>query len=216
MKSLRKAGNVMILSGAVLISGAAGLWIYNVKTSDEAEKASEFAVSAFFSYAEEEKSEAESSPHIPSVSEACSAIYSRYSVSAAEIPEEPVFENEGTEWLAVIEIPVLELSLPVCSELTMDNLKLYPCRYTGTVSENNIIIAAHNYESHFGNIKKLQQGDEIYYTDASGEKTLYAVTETEVIPGNDTEAMKNGSWDMTLFSCDISGRSRITVRCVKK
>ena len=96
-----------------------------------------------------------------------------------------------------------------------ERLKTSPCRYSGTVEGRDIIIAAHNYNSHFGRIKELSQGDEIWFTTADGMQYFYRVDYTENVDGYDVDHMLSGGssdWDMTLFTCTLSGQSRVTVR----
>lgn len=216
MISLRKTGNIFTAAGILMITAAAVLFSYNVSTSGKAGEASEKAVSAFYRNIAEISGEERVAADTSDISDVYSEIYSRYSDRADEIPEEKYFENEGTVFVSVIKIPVLNIELPVCSELTMSDMKMYPCRYSGSVQENDIIIAAHNYSSHFGNISSLQPGDEVILLSADGREYRYSVTETEIIPGNAVKDMFNGGWDLTLFTCDTGGRNRITVRCAVK
>lgn len=222
MEKRKTAGNLFSAAGAVLIAGALGLCLYNRYTAETAGRESGKAVSRFMEYVSEinEESEQRSSVLPDDYEPVLFSMAEKYT-SENESPENaaeeiPVFEADGFSFAAVIEIPVLDLILPVCSEFSMDTLKYYPCVYSGTVNENNIIIAAHNYESHFGNIKSLQSGDEVILTDAAGNRIIYQVTETEVISGERADDMTGGSWDMTLFSCNLSGKSRITVRLIRK
>lgn len=91
--------------------------------------------------------------------------------------------------------------------------KTAPCRYTGSVDTNNIIIAAHNYKSHFGNLKQLQIGDEIVFVDTYGTYHRYSVKEITTLDGTAVTDMKAGEWDFTLFTCTKGGEQRVTVRC---
>ncbi|MBR6599531.1 MAG: sortase, partial [Oscillospiraceae bacterium] len=131
-----------------------------------------------------------------------------------EQPQEEVININGDFYSGIVEIPVLSLELPVYRDLDYENLKYSPCRYKGSVQDGNIIIAAHNYSSHFGNIDNMISGDRIYFTDAQGIVYEYEVITTEVVDGTDIEAMESGSeeWDMTIFTCTLSGMSRIAVR----
>ena len=49
-----------------------------------------------------------------------------------------------------------------------------------------------------------------------GMTYTYTVSEIELVNGYDVEQMKqNDGWDLTLFTCNYSGRQRITLRCVR-
>ncbi len=122
-------------------------------------------------------------------------------------------EIDGLSYVGVVDIPSLERSLPVLNEWSYSNLKISPCRYQGSAYADDLIIMAHNYRSHFGRLLKLQIGDEIYFTDVNGNVFSYTVVEMETLGKSDVEEMSNGDWDLTLFTCTVGGRTRITVRC---
>ncbi|MDE7364263.1 MAG: sortase [Ruminococcus sp.] len=135
-----------------------------------------------------------------------------------EIPVETLIEIDGNTYIGFISIPELSLELPVMSEWNYDNLKISPCRYKGTAFDGNLIIAAHNYQTHFGRLKEIYNGLKIYFTDGDGKVREYEIQQVETIDGQDIEAMELGSddtWDLTLFTCTVGGASRVTVRAVE-
>ena len=128
--------------------------------------------------------------------------------------EMPTLEIDGREYIGTLEIPTLGLSLPVLSEWSYPNLKLGPCRYTGSAYRDDLIIAAHNYTRHFGSLKTVSIGDEVRFTDADGNVFLYTVSELEQLNGAAVEEMQAGDWALTLFTCTLGGQYRVAVRCV--
>jgi sortase A len=108
---------------------------------------------------------------------------------------------------------VLELELPVLTEWSYAKLKIAPCHYFGTCYEENFVIAAHNYQSHFGRLSELQAGDLILFTDISGMVHYYEVVLLETLPGYATEEMIASGFDLSLYTCTPGGASRVTVRC---
>jgi sortase A len=127
--------------------------------------------------------------------------------------EMPTVDIEGNDYIGRLDIPALGLSLPVMDQWSYPNLKIAPCRYTGSVYEDNMVIAAHNYTSHFGTLKYLRAGDQVIFTDASGNVFTYQVAEVEQLMPTDIEKMTDSGWDLTLFTCTIGGSYRVTVRC---
>ncbi len=127
----------------------------------------------------------------------------------------PEVKIKGQTYIGVVDIPALKLSLPVISEWTYSRLKLSPCRYQGSAYLNNLIIMAHNYKSHFGTLKNLKIGDEVYFTDMDENVFAYEVSDIETLGGTAIENMKTGDWDLTLFTCTIGGKTRVTVRCTR-
>jgi len=130
------------------------------------------------------------------------------------IGEENVKIIDSLEFIGYVTIPKLDIELPVLSEWSYDNLKVSPCRYSGSALSGDLIIAAHNYNSHFGRIGDLNSGDLIYFTDCSGTVRQYEVVQSELIDGYNVSAMNSGDseWDLTLFTCTWSGANRVTVR----
>ena len=120
---------------------------------------------------------------------------------------------DGQACIGVLSIPVLELELPVLTDWSYAKLKIAPCHYYGTVSEKNFVIAAHNYQSHFGRLTELQPQDLIMFTEMSGEIHYYEVVLLETLPGNAVEEMITSGFDLSLYTCTVGGGSRVTVRC---
>lgn len=76
-----------------------------------------------------------------------------------------------------------------------------------------VIIAGHNYSSHFACLKDLDVGDEIIFTDAEGREFSYMVSSQQLLDPMEIESLETGDWDLTLFTCTIGGKSRVCVRC---
>ena len=139
----------------------------------------------------------------------------------AEIPaylldpgrEMPAVEVDGGRYIGVLELPSLGLELPVMETWSYPNLRAAPCRYTGSAYQDDLIIAAHNYKTHFGRLKELRPGDEVRFTDTEGNVFRYTVAELETLGKYDVEEMTSGDWALTLFTCTYGGQSRVTARC---
>ena len=124
-------------------------------------------------------------------------------------------EIDGNSYIGFLSIPALGLELPVMSDWSDSQLKISPCRYSGSAATNDLVIAAHNYRQHFANIKNLSVGDEVYFTDMNGLGYLYEVSELDTLASTAVEEMTSGDYDLTLFTCTYGGRSRMTVRCMR-
>lgn len=120
---------------------------------------------------------------------------------------------EQESYCGRVVIEKLGIELPVFAEWNYKNLKKAPCRYMGNADTNDMIIAAHNYRSHFGELKSLQIGDEIVFRDVADEVHRFAVKELVLLDGMAVEDMTSGEWDFTLFTCTKGGKQRVTVRC---
>ena len=130
--------------------------------------------------------------------------------------EMPVQTINGRDYIGVLTIPSLELELPVLSQWDYPALKVAPCRYSGSLYQDNLIICAHNYASHFGKLKNLHVGDTAIFTDMDENVVRFQLAAQETIQPEDLEAMEAGHWDMTLFTCTVGGQSRVTARFVRE
>ena len=134
----------------------------------------------------------------------------------AEIPQDremPTKLLNGYQYIGVLDVDSLELSLPVMDRWDYERLKVSPCRFAGNVYQDNLVICAHNYAHHFTPLKYVPIGTEVKFTDMEGNTFRYAVSSFETIGPNDVEGMVNGDWDLTLFTCNTSGQTRCAIRC---
>lgn len=129
--------------------------------------------------------------------------------------EMPTVDINGNLYIGTLEIPVLDLALPVMSEWSYPKLKIAPCRYAGTVYQGNFVIAAHNYRTHFGSLGNLSTGDRVTFTDVDGNLFSYDVAEVQILNPAAIEEMVSDDWDLSLFTCTLGGKTRLTVRCDK-
>ncbi|MDP3447547.1 MAG: sortase, partial [Eubacteriales bacterium] len=77
--------------------------------------------------------------------------------------------------IGILEIPEFNQELPIIGKWSYDLLKISICRYKGPApnEKGNLVLIGHNYKSgaHFGNLKKLSVGSELFLTNAkTGER----------------------------------------------
>ena len=132
-----------------------------------------------------------------------------------EMPEVSLPGLEEAGCIGILEIPSINIKLPVLSTWSYSLLKKAPCRYTGSIYLDNMVIAAHNSDAHFKKISNLQEGDIVTFTDAVGNVFTYTVAGIELLQPDEVDNMTNGQWPLTLFTCTYGGASRVTVRCEK-
>lgn len=127
--------------------------------------------------------------------------------------EMPAQQIDGEAYIGVLTIPALGLELPIMRDWSYPGLRKSPCRYYGSAYTNDLVIAGHNYNRHFGGLANLSVGDAVAFTDMSGNQFSYRVEELEMLQPAAVEQMTASGWDLTLFTCTYSGRARVTVRC---
>lgn len=143
--------------------------------------------------------------------------------SGTETPEEtqvplaaqemPVVEIDGQSYIGFVSIPALGLELPIMADWSYEKLQTAPCRYTGDMYTDDLVIMAHNYEKHFGKLDDLRAGDIITVTDMDAVMVDYEVIALDVLAPEAIEEMTAGEYDLTLFTCTYGGKSRVTLRC---
>ena len=122
-------------------------------------------------------------------------------------------EINGNQYIGYLSIPVLGLELPIMSSWSYPRLNIAPCRYTGSVRGEDLVLMAHNYSSHFGKLPQLDLGDMVEFTDMDGVITRYEVVGKDVLDPAAVEEMTSGDFDLTLFTCTYGGGSRVTAYC---
>jgi sortase A len=181
----RRIGTIGMITGAMLLAAALSLLLFNQWEDNRARQSGEQAVSVI-----------------------------QKAIRRGKPPAKTLRIN-GDDYIGYLALPTVSLELPVQKSWSYPRLRRSPCRYAGSPESGGFVVAAHNYQSHFGKLSRLQQGDRITFTAISGKTTAYTVAEVEVLAPTAIEAMISGEWDLTLFTCTYGGQSRVTVRCLK-
>ena len=126
--------------------------------------------------------------------------------------ELPVVEMNGWGYIGQLTIDALQLELPVMDQWSYGRLRTAPCRQLGTTAEQ-MVIAGHNYATHFGGLKNLKPGDLLSFTDMDGDTTRYTVETVRVVSPQDGELLRNDAWNLILYTCTYGGAKRVLVGC---
>lgn len=205
-------GTLLILVGVISLLGAAGLAMYNLNEEHSAGESSQSVL--------EELMPQVTQPPVSVPSGDSDAPEQTLPPQELQIPnyilnpnmDLPEKESGGRQYVGILTIPALGLELPVLNEWSTSGAKIAPCRYTGTPYLQNMVICAHNYNSHFGRLNTLKTGDIVYFTDMDGNVFSYAAATFEILQPNQKQEMCDGKWDLTLFTCTIGGQTRFVVR----
>uniref|UniRef100_UPI004027E28D sortase n=1 Tax=Mediterraneibacter faecis TaxID=592978 RepID=UPI004027E28D len=200
-------GKIFTITGLLLFAAALALSVYNLWDGYRAEQSREKLLEEYRdknqNISDEGEQAEESDGQIPD-----------YQLNPEmEMPKVMLEELDGAACIGVLEIPKIDLKLPVLSEWSYPLLKKAPCRYSGSAYLDNLVIAAHNYRTHFGKLKELETGDEVIFTDAAGNRFEYKVAVVEALTPQSVEDMTSGEWALSLFTCTLDGKNRVTVRC---
>lgn len=185
----KKSGVILISLGAVLILAALLLFLYNRSEDRRAGQ------------------EAESL-----LEDARSAM----AANADPEPQEEPAEEITYDYAGVIAIPDLSLELPVIDQWNYARLKVAPCRQSGAAADGDLVIAAHNYKSHFGYLDRLEPGASVIFTDMEGTVYRYAVEEIRQLESEDVEDVSSvfsSEYPLVLYTCTPGGKARVAVFC---
>lgn len=198
----RKAGIAFLALGAVLIISALLLLRSNTLQDRQAGEYSVDALAGIQAAIEENSSVA--SPQ------------AQESPDPTEDPEDESDEMktvtiDGNDYIGYLTIPELELVLPVISDWGWDynRLQVAPCRQQGSVKTDDIVIAAHNYDSHFGKLKDLSLGDSLSFTDVMGKCVRYELKKLETVDPHKVDYVLDSGYDLVLYTCTYGGEFRV-------
>lgn len=185
----KKTGIIVMAIGAVLIISALLLFAYNQYEDYLAGQEAESLLS-------EVEAAIETQPTKPTLD-----------------PELPTKKLNGYDYVGYIEVPVLDLKLPVMADWDYNRLQISPCRQIGSSRTDDLVIAAHNYSKHFGRLKTLNKGDSVIFTDMEGIVNNYSVEKVDTVNPYDVDTVLNSEYDLVLYTCTPGGRTRVTVFC---
>ena len=220
---MKRKGSLWMAAGALLLAAALCLTVSNLWEERRAGEAAALVTRQLTAQAPAAQTPALSAPETITGPESVPApentpagetvppqapLYERYPEM-----EMPTAEIDSDRYIGLLNIPSLGLELPIMTDWSEQKLKLTPCRYAGSVYTDDLVIAGHNYRSHFGKLVNLTEGDEITFTDVDGNLFFYEVAARETLMPTAVEEMTSGDWDLTLFTCTFSGSNRTTLRC---
>lgn len=191
--------DLLIFVGLLLMLSAAGLAAYNLHTESAAGDTAAETMDTLTAFVEE-NSERQLPEALPD--------YELY--PEMDMPEETI---NGLNYIGYLSIPALELNLPVITETTMPYLRIAPCRFSGSAYLENMVIGAHNYNTHFGRLKELNYGDKLAFTDMDGNVFAYEVADIEIIQPDQADYLRYCEYPLSLYTCTIGGQTRLTIRC---
>ena len=185
----KKSGVILISLGAVLILAALLLFLYNRSEDRRAGQEAESLLED---------------------------VRSSMAANADPDPQEEPVEEITYDYAGVIAIPNLSLELPVIDQWSYARLKVAPCRQSGAAADGDLVIAAHNYKSHFGYLDRLEPGASVIFTDMEGTVYRYAVEEIRQLEPEDAEDVSSvfsSEYPLVLYTCTPGGKARVAVFC---
>ena len=206
---MTRRGKIFTAIGLLLLLAALCLTAYNLMTDAMASMQVQVTLEAL--KPELEEAEASEAVSVQPVRETALEEIPDYLLNPQM--DMPVKTVDGANYIGLLSLPAISLELPVIDQWSYESLRLAPCRYSGSAYTHNLVILGHNYAGHFRELKKLQPGDAVTFTDMDGNVFSYEVMALETLAPTAVEEMTEGDWDLTLFTCTVGGTTRLAVRC---
>lgn len=197
-----------MLLGAALLLASIGFLFHNIQQDSRAAVASDKALPQVVEAIKDRQTE-----DLEEEDQTISMTIPVANLSSDLVKDMPTAEIDGHDYIGFLSFPSVEAQWPVMADWSYSKLELAPCRYSGNLYADNMVIMGHNYRRHFRKLKKLVVGDTVYFTDMDGQCFTYEVMAVDILGSNDVEDMIAGEFDLTLFTCTYGGESRYTVRC---
>ena len=130
-------------------------------------------------------------------------------------PAMPLLEVEGTDFAGVMELPAYGTTLPLCAHWNPAAVARYPCRYTGSLYDNSLIIGGSDAPGQLDFTKTVTNGDTVYVTDTTGGRYRFTVTAIEKTKDVSAENLSRDA-DLTLFARNTYNLDYTVIRCSLK
>jgi sortase A len=204
MTRIQKRGLVLILVGLVMVFAATGLHLTETRQDAIAGENSQILLQYL------------AQTHIPvqvPATDGDLAMLERED-GAPIVTKMPEREYLGYAMIGTVRVPSVGIQLPVMSKWSYSLLNVAPCRYTGSVPGEDMIVMGHNYKSHFTPLHKVELDAEVEFEDVNGVVYCYRVAEIVTLHKSEKAELPS-EYPLTLFTCMPNGRDRLIVRCEK-
>lgn len=206
----KKTGIIFLITGAVLILSALLLLLSNRQEDRRAGQEAQLLLAGIQSVLPPETEPTTALTETPPDSTVSTGPTAPPEILPAEMP---VVVIDGYGCIGYLSIPDLGLELPVISEWSYSSLEVAPCRHFGSSRTDDLVIAGHNYKTHFRSLSSLEEGAEILFTDMDGIENRYTVRRMDKLDPESVDAVQNSGYDLVLYTCTPGGATRLAVFC---
>lgn len=128
-------------------------------------------------------------------------------------PNMPVLEINDVDYAALIEIPALNLTLPVADAWNSKKLYRSPARFYGSCYDHSLVIGGADNAYQFSFCDKIENGTVITVTDMTGTQFSYTVSRVDRSKNAESSWLVSADYDLTLFCRDTYSMEYVAVRC---
>lgn len=125
----------------------------------------------------------------------------------------PVMEIEQQNFVGIIEVPSYTKELPIYASWDKRKLTYYPCRFSGSSYNNNLIIGGNSNTGQFDFMKTISLNDDVYITDFYGCRFKYSVTDIQITKDVSAQNLNSYDADLLLFAPDKYSLDYTVISC---
>lgn len=126
----------------------------------------------------------------------------------------PSLEISKENFIGILDVPSYSSTLPVCDSWNSSKVSKYPCRYTGSVFSDMLIIGGSDNEGQLDFIDEISNYDEVTFTDVSGMRYTYTVTDIRKTKDVSTENLTSKDADLVIFAKNTYSLDYTVIRCI--
>ena len=126
----------------------------------------------------------------------------------------PVLSLDGTDYVAMLEIPAFGVTLPVADQWDSKNLYRAPSRFSGSAYDQTLVIGGADTPEQFSFCDQIDNGAVITVTDMTGAQFTYTVSRVDRAKHAASQWLMSADYDLTLFCHDFYSMEYIAVRCL--
>lgn len=123
----------------------------------------------------------------------------------------PVLSMAGTDFVGILEVPSANCTLPVSADWGQSSQ--FPCRFAGSLYDGSLQLGSTTQAGQFDFYRQLSVGDSLFFTDMTGNRYGYAITDICYRQHADSETLGSKDADLTIFIKNIYGFDYIILFC---
>ncbi len=128
-------------------------------------------------------------------------------------PNMPIFQINGTDYVALLEIPSLNIILPIKDKWNGTALIASPARFCGSAYDNTLVIGGADNSRQFSFCDEIENGTSVIVTDMTGTYFTYIVERVDRSDKAESKWLTETEYDLTLYCRCAYSMDYIAVRC---
>lgn len=126
----------------------------------------------------------------------------------------PLLEIDGTDYIALLDIPAFGRTLPVSAHWEEKNLAQCPSRFWGSSYQEILVIGGNDQRGQFDFCDRINPGAAVTVTAMNGEVFRYTVQRIDRAKHAQSQWLMQEGYDLTVFARGEFSLEYLAVRCV--